>query len=67
MITRLERERRGLFTRSTRGATVTFITSFTNDFQILAGYVFSKTIDDTSFGSEQFQNLFVSRTRGLDV
>jgi hypothetical protein len=44
--------------------TTTFNRQFTGDSQILAGYVFSKTIDDTSFGSEQFQNLKDER---LDV
>jgi len=38
------------------GATVTLNRQFTDDFQILAGYTFSKTIDDASYGTEQPQN-----------
>ena len=40
------------------GVTVTLNRQFTDDFQILAGYTFSKTIDDASFDSEQPQNPF---------
>lgn len=38
------------------GATVTLNRQFTDDFQILAGYTYSKTLDDASFDSEQPQN-----------
>ena len=38
------------------GATVTLNRQFTDDFQLLAGYTFSKTLDDASFDSEQPQN-----------
>jgi hypothetical protein len=40
------------------GATLTLNRQFTDDFQILAGYTYSKTIDDGSFDSEQPQNPF---------
>jgi hypothetical protein len=40
------------------GATVTLNRQFTDDFQILAGYTYSKTIDDGSFDLEQPQNPF---------
>ena len=40
------------------GATITFNRQFTEDFQILAGYTFSKTIDDASSDTEQPQNPF---------
>jgi hypothetical protein len=40
------------------GATVTLNRQFTDDFQILAGYTFSKTIDDASYDAEQPQNPF---------
>ena len=40
------------------GVTVTLNRQFTDDFQILAGYTFSKTIDDASLDSEQPQNPF---------
>jgi Carboxypeptidase regulatory-like domain len=38
------------------GATVTLNRQFTDDFQLLVGYTFSKTLDDTSFDTEQPQN-----------
>jgi hypothetical protein len=40
------------------GATVTLNRQFTDDFQILVGYTFSKTIDDASYDAEQPQNPF---------
>ncbi len=40
------------------GVTVTLNRQFTDDFQILAGYTFSKTFDDASFDAEQPQNPF---------
>jgi hypothetical protein len=40
------------------GATVTLNRQFTDDFQIFAGYTYSKTIDDGSFDFEQPQNPF---------
>jgi hypothetical protein len=43
------------------GATITLNRQFTDDFQILAGYTFSKTIDDASFDTEQPQNPFAPR------
>lgn len=43
------------------GGTVTLNRQFTDDFQILAGYTFSKTIDDASADEEQPQNPFALR------
>jgi hypothetical protein len=43
------------------GATITLNRQFTDDFQILAGYTFSKTIDDASSDTEQPQNPFAPR------
>ena len=43
------------------GVTVTLNRQFTDDFQLLAGYTFSKTIDDGSFDSEQPQNPYALR------
>jgi hypothetical protein len=43
------------------GATVTLNRQFTDDFQLLAGYSFSKTIDDASYDSEQPQNPYDPR------
>ena len=40
------------------GATLTLNRQFTDDFQLLAGYTFSKTIDDASSNEEQPQNPF---------
>jgi hypothetical protein len=40
------------------GATVTLNRQFADDFQILAGYTYSKTIDDASYDTEQPQNPF---------
>lgn len=42
-------------------ATVTLNRQFTDDFQLLAGYTFSKTIDDASSDTEQPQNPFAPR------
>lgn len=44
------------------GTTITLNRQFTEDFQILAGYTFSKTIDDASADTEQPQNPSHSRT-----
>jgi hypothetical protein len=41
---------------SYNGATVTLNRQFQDDLQILAGYTFSKTIDDASYDTEQPQN-----------
>jgi hypothetical protein len=41
---------------SYNGATITLNRQFQDDFQILAGYTFSKTIDDASYDTEQPQN-----------
>ena len=41
--------------------TMTLNRQFTDDFQILAGYTYSKTIDDGSFDLEQPQNPFTLR------
>jgi hypothetical protein len=38
------------------GATVTLNRQFTDDFQLLIGYTFSKTLDDASLDTEQPQN-----------
>ena len=38
------------------GATVTLNRQFTDDFQILAGYSFTKTLDDASYDTEQPQD-----------
>jgi outer membrane receptor protein involved in Fe transport len=46
---------------SYNGATVTLNRQFQDDFQILAGYTFSKTIDDASSDTEQPQNPFAPR------
>jgi len=43
------------------GATITLNRQFTDDFQLLAGYTFSKTIDDASYDSEQPQNPYTPR------
>jgi hypothetical protein len=43
------------------GATVTLNRQFTDDFQLLAGYTYSKTIDDASYDTEQPQNPFDRR------
>ena len=43
---------------SYKGATITLNRQFTDDFQILAGYTFSKTFDDASFDAEQPENPF---------
>lgn len=43
------------------GATLTLNRQFTEDFQILAGYTFSTTLDDASFDTEQPQNLYSVR------
>jgi hypothetical protein len=41
---------------SYNGATITLNRQFQDDLQILAGYTFSKTIDDASYDTEQPQN-----------
>jgi hypothetical protein len=38
------------------GVTITLNRQFTDDFQLLAGYTFSKTLDDASYDIEQPQN-----------
>lgn len=43
------------------GATITLNRQFTDDFQLLAGYTFSKTLDDASSDTEQPQNPFALR------
>ena len=43
---------------SYNGATVSLNRQFTDDFQLLAGYTFSKTLDDASFDPEQPNNPF---------
>jgi hypothetical protein len=40
------------------GATVTLNRQFTDDFQLLVGYTFSKTLDDASTDTEQPQNAY---------
>lgn len=45
---------------SYNGATVTLNRQFQDDLQILAGYTYSKTIDDASFDSEQPQNPYAT-------
>ncbi len=50
------------------GATITLNRQFTDDFQILAGYCFSKTFDDASYDTEQPQNPYVlGNERGLSL
>jgi len=44
------------------GATVTLNRQFTDDIQLLAGYTYSKTIDDASYDTDQPQNPFDLRT-----
>jgi hypothetical protein len=46
---------------SYNGATLTLNRQFRDDFQILAGYTFSKTIDDASYDTEQPQNPYAIR------
>jgi hypothetical protein len=43
------------------GATITLNRQFSDDFQLLVGYTFSKTIDDASYDSEQPQNSYAPR------
>jgi hypothetical protein len=43
------------------GATITLNRQFQDDFQILAGYTFSKTIDDASYDTEQPQSPYAIR------
>ncbi len=50
------------------GATVTLNRQFTDDFEILAGYTYSKTLDDASYDTEQPQNPYApadERARSL--
>ncbi|MDQ2945156.1 MAG: TonB-dependent receptor, partial [Acidobacteriota bacterium] len=50
------------------GGTITLNRQFQDDLQILAGYTFSKTIDDASQDSEQPQNPYALRNeRGLSL
>ncbi|MBS1800077.1 MAG: TonB-dependent receptor [Acidobacteria bacterium] len=46
---------------SYNGATITLNRQFQDDLQVLAGYTFSKTIDDASSDTEQPQNPYVLR------
>jgi len=46
---------------SYNGVTITLNRQFQDDFQILAGYTFSKTIDDGSYDTEQPQNPYAIR------
>jgi hypothetical protein len=46
---------------SYNGATITLNRQFQDDFQILAGYTFSKTIDDASYDTEHPQNPYELR------
>ncbi|HUX43218.1 MAG TPA: carboxypeptidase regulatory-like domain-containing protein [Terracidiphilus sp.] len=43
------------------GATLTVNRQFTEDFELMAGYTFSKTIDDASWDGEQPQNPYARR------
>jgi len=43
------------------GVTVSLNRQFTDDFQVLAGYTFSKTLDDASYDTEQPQNPYALR------
>lgn len=43
------------------GGTITLNRQFTDDFQLLVGYTFSKTVDDASFDTEQPQNPYALR------
>lgn len=45
---------------SYNGATITVNRQFQDDLQILAGYTFSKTIDDASYDTEQPQNPYAT-------
>jgi hypothetical protein len=50
------------------GATITLNRQFQDDLQVLAGYTFSKTIDDASYDLEQPQNPYALRDeRGLSL
>jgi hypothetical protein len=53
---------------SYNGATVTLNRQFQDDLQVLAGYTFSKTLDDASSDTEQPQNPYALRDeRGLSL
>jgi Carboxypeptidase regulatory-like domain/TonB dependent receptor/TonB-dependent Receptor Plug Domain len=53
---------------SYNGATLTLNRQFTDDLQVLAGYTYSKTIDDASADTEQPQNPYDLRSeRGLSL
>ena len=53
---------------SYRGATFTLNRQFTDDFQIMAGYTFSRTTDDASYDTEQPQNPYApSADRGFSL
>lgn len=50
---------------SYNGATITLNRQFQDDFQILAGYTFSKTVDNASYDTEQPENPYtISDERG---
>jgi hypothetical protein len=53
---------------SYNGATVTLNRQFQDDLQIMAGYTYSKTIDDASYDSEQPQNPYaIGNERALSL
>ncbi|HZY72471.1 MAG TPA: carboxypeptidase regulatory-like domain-containing protein [Edaphobacter sp.] len=53
---------------SYNGATVTVNRQFQDDLQIMAGYTYSKTIDDASYDSEQPQNPYaIGNERALSL
>lgn len=53
---------------SYNGATVTLNRQFQDDLQIMAGYTYSKTIDDASYDSEQPQNPYaIGSERALSL
>lgn len=53
---------------SYNGATVTLNRQFQDDLQIMAGYTYSKTIDDASYDSEQPQNSYaIGNERALSL
>jgi hypothetical protein len=54
---------------SYNGATLTVNRQFTDEFELMAGYTYSKTIDDASYDTEQPQNPYTpaaERARSLD-
>lgn len=53
---------------SYNGATITVNRQFTEEFEMMAGYTFSKTIDDASYDAEQPQNPYApAAERGLSL